>query len=77
MYRKKEMLLGVFLDVSKAYDCLNHDYLLYKMEKYGIRENALRWFKSYLSDRKQRVKIVSNAMVVKYDVQEIIIGVPK
>lgn len=58
------MLLGVLLELSKAYDCLNHDYLCCKMEKYGIRGNALGWFKSYLSECKQRIKIVSNAIIV-------------
>lgn len=68
------MLLGVFLDLSY---CLNHYYLLSKMEKYGIGGNVFEWFKSYLSDRKHRVRIVSNSMVVKFDVKENIKGVPK
>ena len=48
---------GIFLDISKAFDCVDHDKLLKKLEYYGFRANALMWFQSYLQDRQQFVSI--------------------
>ena len=48
---------GIFIDVHKAFDTVNHHILLKKMEHYGIRVTALNWFKSYLSTRKQFVSV--------------------
>ena len=45
-----------FLDISKCFDTIDHNILVSKMEKYGIRANELKWFKSYLRNRTQSVK---------------------
>ena len=42
-----------FLDFSKAFDCVFHNVPVRKLERIGIRGNALKWFASYLSIRKQ------------------------
>ena len=48
--------LAVFLDLSKAFDSLEHDVLLKKLYKCGIRGVAYNWFESYLNGRQMRVK---------------------
>lgn len=49
--------LGVFCDLSKAFDCVHHDTLTRKLSHYGIKNTALKLLSSYLSDRTQRVEV--------------------
>jgi retron-type reverse transcriptase len=51
-----EYAIGIFCDLSKAFDTLNHDVLLEKLHHYGIRGTANKWFKSYLTNRVQYVE---------------------
>jgi len=49
--------IGIYFDLTKAYDVLNHKILLDKLHSYGVRGNINSWFKSCITDRKQFVEI--------------------
>ena len=71
--------LAVFLDLSKAFDSLEHSVLVKKLEKYGIRGVALKWYESYLRNREIRVKckVASSGRIEYSDYQEITYGAPQ
>ena len=61
---KKQSIIAVYLDFSKAFNTVNHDILVSELQHNGIRGVMQRWFKSYLSNRKQYVSINSKTPVL-------------
>ena len=68
-----EYAIGIFCDLSKAFDTLDHKVLLDKLDHYGIRGNWHSWLKSYLSGRMQYVDIHGT----KSGTRDIKVGVPQ
>ena len=54
---KQVNTIGIFIDLTKAYNILNHELLLEKLFYYGIRGSTNLWFRSYLTHRKQFIEI--------------------
>ena len=76
--RKKNLDKGgecgaLFVDLSKAFDCLQHDLLLAKLNAYGFDYKSLKLISSFLSNRKYRTKINSSFSEWKH----LLIGVPQ
>ena len=55
-FERNEYTIGVFIDLSKAFDTVDHNILLKKLEIYGISDTHLQWFRNYLSNRKQYIQ---------------------
>ena len=64
---------AIFVDLSKAFDTINHDLLLAKLKAYGFSKQALSFMCSYLKNRRQRVQTNNKFSSLK----EVIAGVPQ
>lgn len=54
---EKKVIVAVFLDFKRAFETVDCDIQLHKLEEYGVRDSSLNWFSSYLKNRRQVVKI--------------------
>ena len=70
---KGEYVVGLYLDLCKAFDTVDHNILLKKLNQYGVKGHALDMFKSYLNNRKQTVSVDG----VKASLRNINTGVPQ
>ena len=68
-----DFVIGMFFDLQKAFDTVDHTILLYKLENYGVRGIVLKWFHNYLSNRQQFVSIGNS----KSDLHSVTYGVPQ
>ena len=57
---------GIFCDLEKAIECINHKILLSKLEFYGVKGKAKLWFESYFCNRYQRTSITKNVLNWNY-----------
>ena len=73
-FNENKFTLGVFIDLSKAFDTVNHDILITKLKYYGVKNTNIKWFKSYLSSRKQ---FIAYDQAEQTSMTNIICGVPQ
>ena len=52
-FNNNQFMLGVFIDLSKAFDTVDHKILLTKLKHYAVSGKTFKWIQSYLSNRKQ------------------------
>ena len=67
---KSESVCALFMDLSKAFDTVNHDLLLAKLKAYGFSRKALTLMCSYLKNRRQKVVINNSASTTQTVLQE-------
>ena len=73
-FAKNRYTLGIFVNLSKAFDTENHQILFKKLKLDGVTGNNCSWFENYLSNRKKCVVITDNENTL---FQNIICGVPQ
>ena len=71
----RQMITGaVFIDLKKAFDLVDHECLLFKLEHYGVRGSSLDWFRNYLTTRIQRLQFgndMSSTRAIRFGVPRV------
>ena len=49
------LVMGIYLDLSKVFNTVNHEILLCKLDRFGIRGHTCKWFRNYLNKRQQQL----------------------
>ena len=70
---KKKHVMGIFIDLKKAFDTIDHEILMKKLYHYGLRGISQKWIQSYLRQRKQFVEYDE----VKSSCKDIVCGIPQ
>jgi hypothetical protein len=68
-----EITMGIYIDLQKAFDTVNHEILIQKLENCGVRGTVLEWFSNYLSNRKQYTVLLNNESTL----ESVKLGVPQ
>jgi hypothetical protein len=71
--QNNKIIVSVFLDLKRAFETIDRDALFKKLELYGIKNNELTWFQSYLNGRRQVTKFGKETSEAEYNN----LGVPK
>lgn len=73
----KKKVAGIFIDLSKAFDSVDHQLLIDKLRIYGMRGKSEKLLKSFLQDRQQSVEVKINGKILRSNPQKLNIGVPQ
>ncbi|QJC37765.1 hypothetical protein GJU03_01205 [Enterobacteriaceae endosymbiont of Donacia bicoloricornis] len=76
-FDEAKVTTSVLLDYTKAFDSINHKLLIAKLRYFGVHDDSINWFHSYLTDRKQKVKLCGENGVVFSQYLNIKSGVPQ
>ena len=73
----RELIIGLFLDLSKAFDCVDFEILITKLYRYGIRGLPLRLIENYLHNQKQYISLITQDGEMRSDIRDVNIGIPQ